>query len=115
MKKLVSGFLFWLAVMMLVNTIRAQQPMRIDSLPDLRIRTWIVKRLDSFEQVIRVYERAADTLQKGRPAAVFFFGGGWNGRNIEQFHDQSVVGPKKQNVQLSLKFLWRDYFEQVYK
>jgi acetyl esterase len=90
MNKMVSRSLFWMAMMMLGQTIMAQQPIKVDSLPDLKIRTWIVKRVDSFEQVIRVYEGATDKVQQGRPAVVFFFGGGWNSRNIEQFHEQSV-------------------------
>ncbi len=68
----------------------SQRPMDIDSLPDMRIRAWTVKRLDSFEQVCRVYELASNNGRKNRPAVVFYFGGGWNGRNIEQFHDLCV-------------------------
>jgi acetyl esterase/lipase len=90
MKKKVLGSLLWLVLVLTGGSLMAQKSFPIDSLPDLRVRTWTVKRTDSFEQVIRVYERVADTAAKGRPAAVFFFGGGWNGRNIEQFHEQSV-------------------------
>lgn len=68
----------------------SQRVMDVDSLPDMLIRAWTVKRLDSFEQVCRVYERASDNGKKNRPAVVFYFGGGWNGRNIEQFHDLCV-------------------------
>lgn len=90
MNKTVSGSFLWLFLMLTGGMLMAQKPFPIDSLPDLRVRTWTVKRADSFEQVIRVYERAGDTARKGRPAAVFFFGGGWNGRKIDQFHEQSV-------------------------
>ncbi|MFN7279214.1 MAG: hypothetical protein ACK5VH_03570, partial [bacterium] len=90
MKKKVLGSLLWLVLVLTGGSLMAQKSFPIDSLPDLRVRTWTVKRTDSFEQVIRVYERTADMAAKGRPAAVFFFGGGWNGRNIEQFHEQSV-------------------------
>jgi acetyl esterase/lipase len=88
-KKIISSLL-WLLLILVGDSLMAQQSYPIDSIPDLRIRTWKVKQADSFTQILRVYERAADTDSKGRPAVVFFFGGGWNGRNIEQFHEQSV-------------------------
>lgn len=90
MNKQIISSLLWLLLILVGDSLIAQQSYPIDSITDLRIRTWKVKQADSFTQILRVYERAADTDSKGRPAVVFFFGGGWNGRNIEQFHEQSV-------------------------
>jgi acetyl esterase/lipase len=90
MNKKLCYSLLWLIWASGMGGVMAQQSFQVDSLPDLRIRTWVVKRADSFEQVIRVYEQLSDISKKGRPAAVFFFGGGWNSRNFEQFHEQSV-------------------------
>lgn len=90
MNTCVKGCMLIVGIFSLAFPAFSQRIVDVDSLPDMRIRAWTVKRLDSFEQVCRVYELASDSGRKNRPAVVFYFGGGWNGRNIEQFHDQCV-------------------------
>ena len=51
--------------------------------------TVIYKQLDTLQLSLKVYQQAR-VSGKSRPAIVFFFGGGWNSRNLTQFEPHAL-------------------------
>lgn len=49
----------------------------------------LYKQIDSTKLFLKIYRTQTIDKTKKLPAMVFFFGGGWNGGNIEQFETQA--------------------------